>query len=89
MLYELHRENLSLGFLTRSEANQAVQLQKVARGLKFWVRQKRDITISEAKTKALFSCMVTVQLICTFVFVYAKSRFSNDAAYMSGLRNLI
>ena len=26
------------------------------------------------------SCMITVQLICTFVLVYAKSRFSHDAA---------
>ena len=30
------------------------------------------------KIKAL-----TAQLICTFVFPYAKSRFSHDAAHMS------
>ena len=35
-----------------------------------------------AKTKALFSCAVTVQLICAFVFAYAKSRFSHDAALL-------
>ena len=34
------------------------------------------------KTKALISCVVTVQLICAFVFAYAKSRFSNDAAHL-------
>ena len=28
---------LSLGFRTRSDTNQAVQLQKMARGLKFWL----------------------------------------------------
>ena len=28
-----------------------------------------------AKTKTLISCAVTVQLICTFVFAYAKCRF--------------
>ena len=33
-----------------------------------------------AKTKALISCAVTAQLICGFVFAYAKSRFSHDAA---------
>ena len=29
--------NLSLGFLTRSETNPAVQSQKMVRGLKFWI----------------------------------------------------
>ena len=41
-----------------------------------------------AKTKALISCTVTAQLICTFVFAYAKSRFSHDAAQMKGTQNL-
>ena len=34
------------------------------------------------KTKALISCAVTAQLICVFVFAYAKSRFSHDVAQM-------
>ena len=34
----------------------------------------------EAKAKALISCAVTAQLICAFVFAYAKGRFSHDAA---------
>ena len=33
-----------------------------------------------AKTQALISCVVTAQLICVFVFAYAKVRFSHDAA---------
>ena len=33
-----------------------------------------------AKRKALISCMVTAQLICTLVLAFAKSRFSHDAA---------
>ena len=35
-----------------------------------------------AKTKALISFAVTAKLICVFVFVYAKSRFSHDAAHL-------
>ena len=35
-------------------------------------------TIYVAKTKALISCTVTTQLICVFVFTYAKIRFSHD-----------
>ena len=35
-----------------------------------------------AKTKVLISCTVTMQLICAFVFAYAKSRFSHDAAHI-------
>ena len=34
-----------------------------------------------AKTKGLISCGVTAQLICRFVFAYAKKRFSHDAAH--------
>ena len=33
------------------------------------------------KTKALISWVVTAQLICTFVFTFAKSRFSHDRAH--------
>ena len=36
-----------------------------------------------AITKALISCTVTVQLICVFVFAYAKNMFSQDAAHFS------
>ena len=34
-----------------------------------------------AKTKALISCAVTAQLICVFVFAYAKSQFSHNEAH--------
>ena len=36
--------------------------------------------MSEAKTKALISCAVIVQLTCAFVFAYAKICFSHDVA---------
>ena len=39
-----------------------------------------------AKTKALMSFMVTTNLICAFVFAYAKSRFSHDEAHKVKLR---
>ena len=40
--------------------------------------------MSVAKAKALISCAVTAQLICVFVFAYAKKkRFShNEAQFM-------
>ena len=41
-----------------------------------------DCTIYVAKIKALISFAVTAKLICVFVFAYAKSRFSHDAAQM-------
>ena len=50
-----------------------------------------ECTIYVAKTKRLFNCEVTAQLICVFVFdymqkagfrLYAKSRFSHDAAHV-------
>ena len=39
-------------------------------------------TIHVVKTKALISCAVTAQLICAFVFAYAKSWFSDVAAHL-------
>ena len=41
-----------------------------------------DCTIRKVKTKALISSAATVQLICVFVFAYAKSRFSHNKAHM-------
>ena len=54
----------------------------MARGLKFGCRKQRDCTIYVAKTKALISCAVTAQLICVFVFAFAKSRFSHNEAHI-------
>ena len=34
-----------------------------------------------AKTKAMFSCVVTAYLICAFAFAYVKRRFSHYAAH--------
>ena len=48
----------------------------------FGFKKKRNCTILVAKTKALISCAVTAQLICAFVFAYAKIRFSHDAAHL-------
>ena len=59
-------------FITWFDTNQAVQLQKMARGLKFRILKKRDCTIYVAKTKALISFAVTAKLIRVFVFAYAK-----------------
>ena len=42
-----------------------------------------DCTICIAKTEALISCAVSVQLIWALVFAYAKSRFSHDMAHLS------
>ena len=76
----MSQENLSSGFLTRSDTNGAVQPQIIARCQKF--KKKRDCSIYVANTKVLISCEVNAQLICIFVFAYAESKFSHDAAHM-------
>ena len=59
-----------LRFPTRCDTNQAVQPQKMNRGLKFWIKEVEGLYygIFVAKTKVLISCVVTTQLICAFVF---------------------
>ena len=44
------------------------------------------LSIQVAKTKALISFAVTAKLICVFVFAYAKSWFSHDAALIVNSR---
>ena len=50
----------------------------------FGFRKKRYCAIYVANTKTLISCTVTAQLICAFVFAYAKIRFSHNEAHISG-----
>ena len=61
-------------FLNRSDTNRAVQPQKTARSLKFWIYQEEEVYIIHvAKTKALISFAVTAKLICIFVFAYMQT----------------
>ena len=70
-------------FSNRSDTNWAVQPQKQARSLKFWIfKKKKDCTLQVAKTKALISFAVTAKLICIFVFAYANYWFSHEAAQL-------
>ena len=50
---------MSMGFPTRFDTNRAVQLQKMARGLKIWIKDERDCTIYVVK-KVLIKCVVTI-----------------------------
>ena len=69
-------------------SNQAQHKLGCTRGFKFQIYEVEGLYfIFAVKTKALISCMVTThcvvvttQLIFAFVFAYAKSRFSKDAA---------
>ena len=63
------------GFPNRSDTNQRLEAGN------FGLRKKRDCTIYVAKTKVLISCAATAQLICAFVFAYAKLRFFNMYSY--------
>ena len=80
--YEPRHEKTNVLVSHTSNTNQALQLHKMARGLKFWIRKYRNCTIYVAKTKALISFAVTAKLICVFVFAYTKCLFSHDAAHI-------
>ena len=42
----------------------------------------REIVLSQKQRCCQISCAVTTQLICAFVFTYAKRRFSHDLAHL-------
>ena len=65
---------------TRYDKNRTVQLC-VARGLKFPILEEEgSYYLYSENIGALIRCTVTAQLICVFVFAYAKSKFSYDEA---------
>ena len=77
------RQNMSSGFPTGSDTNRTVQPQKMTRGFKFRIYEEEVLYYRcSARTKALVSCAVTAQLICSFVFAFAKIWFSDDAAHI-------
>ena len=51
---------------------QAVQLQKMARGLKFLIKKVEGLPYLGSENKALISFVVTAKLICVFVFAYMQ-----------------
>ena len=61
-------------FPTSSDTNQAVQLQKMARGLNFRIKKVEEL---------FYLCSENKALVCIFVFTYAKCWFSHDAAHIN------
>ena len=64
-----------------SNTNHAVQLQTIARGLKFWMWTVKGLHYLYSENKGVDQ-LVTLQLICVFVFVYSKSRGLTYDTYM-------
>ena len=48
----------------------------------FYVAKKKALISCRVTAKLICAVTVTAQLICAFVFAYAKSRFSHDAAHL-------
>ena len=69
----------TIWFPTRSDTNQAVQLQKMARGLKFWIKKEEGLYYPCSENKGADQLR---GLICDFVFAYAKHWFSHIAAHI-------
>ena len=86
--YELHHDKKNLsswGFRPGPTQTGHYSCKRWLEARKFGLSIKVEglyFPIYVAKTKALISCMVTTQLICAFVFAYAKSRFSHNAAHI-------
>ena len=70
---------MACGFPTRSDTNLVVRQRLESSDLG---------SIYIGKSKGLISCLVTVHLICTFVFAYSKSRFSLDGSNCSLIKRV-
>ena len=82
-LFELHREKTNnVDFWPSHTQTRLYSHWKWLEAWNFVLRKKRYCTIQVAKTKALISFAVTAKLICVFVFAYADSWFSHDAAHL-------
>ena len=74
-------------FPTWSDTNQAVKLQKMARGLKFRIKKVEGSYYLCSENKSAdqlrgYRFAVTAKLICVFAFAYAKCLFSHVAAHI-------
>ena len=67
-------------FPTWLDTNQAVQLQKMARSLKFRILKVEGFYYLYSEKKGADQLRGYAKLICVFVFAYAKRWFSHDAA---------
>ena len=67
------------------DTNWAVQSQKIARSLKFRMKEEEGLyyPCRENKGAGQISFAVTAKLVCAFVFAYAKIQFSYAAAHLS------
>ena len=63
-------------FPTWFDTNQAVQLQKMARCLKFRIKEVEGLNYPCSKNKGADQLRGTAKLICAFVFAYAKCWFN-------------
>ena len=74
---------LSLGFPTRFDTNQTVQPQKMATAQKLRIYEEEGLYYLCCENKGADQLRSSsAQLICAFIFAYAKSRFSHDSAHI-------
>ena len=76
------RENLSYGFPTRSYTNQAVQTQKMARGLKLHIKEVEEMLYLCSENKGAEQLCGYCRADLRLCFRICKNRFSHNAAYM-------
>ena len=82
--------NRSSGFPTWSDTNQAVQPKKMARGLKFPIKEEEGLYYRCSQNKGADQLGGYREADLRLCFgIYAKRRFSQDTAYMSpGLQTM-
>ena len=76
------RENLSLGFLTRSDTNRAEQPQKMIRSLKFRIQEVESLYYICRETKGAYQLHGHCAADLHLCFCNCDNRFTNDAAHI-------
>ena len=59
---------MSSGFPTKSDTNWSVQLQKVARNLKFRIHAEEELYYRYSENKVAYQLRSNCKVICDFVF---------------------
>ena len=70
------RENLSSGFLTESDSNQPVQLQRLAKIMKFALKEIDYYTVQKTNNKGADQTSQMRRLVCVFVIHMQQSQVS-------------
>ena len=82
MSLDARKPVLSSGYPTRSDRNRPMQLQEMARSLKFFILEEEELYFQYGENKGAYQLLSYCKVDLRLCFRIGKFRFSHGAAHM-------